>query len=283
MDLKIIELSQGPVSYRVIGTGARKILFYHGFPCSSSQVALFTSALKNNDVQILCFDRPGYNKTTWSTQDMLAQTVKISDEITSALQWTNFEVATVSGGTPYGITFASQFPNEVSCVRVICGLGFLQNPLVKIHFKKTQLFSLNYLRLVPGALLKQILNRPKSIKLSRNPVFEFFYPTSASDRAVISGRTLGDALNFTLMEAVAQNAAGPIADSEVFLSDWGKNIASFKVPIHFWHGDEDLVIPYKVSEIMASLIPGAGFTLVPKEGHVSLPMKHAGEILAYKF
>ena len=282
MELKLIELSQGPVSYRVIGNGARKIIFYHGFPGSSSQVAMFASAAKTLDVQILCFDRPGYNKTLWSTTDMLSQTVKISDEITTALNWTKLEVVTVSGGTPYGIMFAVNFPDKVTGVRVICGLGYLQNASVKKYFKNTQLFSLNYLRLVPGALLKQILNRPKSIKTQRNPVFEFFYPTSSSDRNVISKRNLDDALNFTLIEAVAQNAAGPLADSRVFLSDWGKDLENFKVPIHFWHGGDDLVIPFKVSEMMASLIPHAGFTLVPGEGHVSLPVNRATEILNFQ-
>ena len=280
MLLQKINLSQGQVSYRLIGEGRRKIIFYHGFPGSSSQVALFKTSVEQLDIQVLCFDRPGYNETLWSTNNMLDQTVKISDEITRTFDWKEFEIVTVSGGTPYGIAFANRHPKEISGVRVVCGLGYLQSPEIKKHFKKMQFFSLNYLKFIPGAFLKQILNRPKSPQLRRNPVFELFYPTSASDRQVIQQRSLSDALNNTLIEAVAQNAAGPIADSQVFLSSWGEVLKDFKLPIHFWHGDQDLVIPFQVSKEMAKLIPQAEFTLVPNEGHVSLAVNKMLEILS---
>ncbi len=282
MDLQKINLSQGQVSYRLIGKGERKIIFYHGFPGSSSQAALFESCVEKLGLQILCFDRPGYNQTFWSTENMLAQTFKIADELTTKLNWSKLEMVTVSGGTPYGMCFAQNFPEKVSEVRVICGLGYLQNPAIKRYFKKTQLFSLNYLRFVPGAFLKQVLNRPKIAKAPRNPVFEFFYPTSASDREVIHKRSLDHALNQTLIEAVAQNAAGPIADSKVFLSTWGEKLSDFILPIHFWHGDNDLVIPFQVSRTMSELVADSVFHLVAGEGHVSLPVNRMDEILNLK-
>lgn len=282
IELHHTKLNSGSVSYRLIGKGSRKILFFHGFPGSSSQIALFQDSLKEQDLQVLCYDRPGYNKSFVATQDMLSITMTVANELTSQLGWTKFEVVTVSGGTPYGISYATYFPDKVSAVRVICGMGYIQNPDIKKHFKGLKLFSLQNLRYIPGTFLKKVVS-PKNKKNhsnKRSRFFEFFYPTSAPDRDVLIERSLGNKLAFTIIEAVSQNAAGPIADSQVFLSNWGKELHRLTVPIQFWHGDQDLVISSEVSRVMADLIPHSRFHLVANEGHLSLPIRRAGEILS---
>ncbi len=281
MELKTFNSSLGQVSYRLIGDGPRKILFFHGFPGSSAQIHLFISSLDQHKSQVICFDRPGYNMTLREPVDMLQDTLQIGNEIIQCYNWVKFEVVAVSGGTPYAISFAQAYPNFVSGVRIICGLGYLRIPEIKKYFRGTKIFSLRFLRFIPGAFIKYIMV-PKSGKNSnqRSRLFEFFYPTSPSDRKIIEERNLGGTLSSVLKEAVVQNARGPIADTKVFLSFWGADLKNFKVPIHFWHGDEDRVISYKVSEIMTKLIPRASFTLVPEEGHLSLPVKRTSDILS---
>jgi pimeloyl-ACP methyl ester carboxylesterase len=281
MNLKTTTLSQGKVSYRLIGEGSRKILFFHGFPGSSSQIALFQNSVKEQDIQVLCFDRPGYNETFAPTKDMLSETLQASIELTRQIGWSRFEIVTVSGGTPYGLSLAQKFSDHVTAVRVICGMGYIQDPSIKKYFNRVQLFSLRLLRYVPGAWLRKVVAPKKQLtKKKRSQFVEFFYPTSESDREIIQQRNLAGNLNLTLVEAVSQNAAGPIADSKVFLSDWGAELETFKIPVAFWHGDADRVIPYQVSELMAALIPNAKVSLIPKEGHISLPVRRASEILA---
>lgn len=282
IELRHAQVTSGPVSYRLLGEGSRKILFFHGFPGSSSQIALFQSSLKEQDIQVLCYDRPGYNKSFAATQDMLNATMKVANELTSQLGWKKFEVVTVSGGTPYGISYATYFPDKVLAVRVICGMGYIQNPEVKKYFKGLQLFSLQTLRYIPGSLLKKIVSPKKKKRHSnkRSRLFEFFYPTSTSDRDVIIEKSLGNSLAFTIVEALSQNAAGPIADSQVFLSNWGAELHRLSVPIQFWHGDQDLVISSEVSRVMADLIPHSRFHLIANEGHLSLPIRRTNEILS---
>jgi len=288
MELLTTKLSLTPqisknVSYRLIGQGNRKILFFHGFPGSSAQIALFQSSVESQNLQVLCFDRPGYNLTDppASAQHMLQDTVEIASELTKKLGWEKFEVVVVSGGTPHGLVFTQKYFDRVTEVRVICGLGYIQHPEIKKYFKPMQIFSLKNLKYAPGFLLKKILTQTKEVKTDqRSRFFEFFYPTSPSDRDAIVEKALAKTFAATLAEAVIQNASGPKADSEVFLSDWGKELSHFKTRIHFWHGDEDLVISPDVSRVMSSLIPHSEITLIPREGHVSLPLRKTGEILA---
>lgn len=282
VSFKTTILSTGSVSYRLIGEGQRKIIFFHGFPGSSSQVSLFQSALKKQNLQVLCYDRPGYNQTTPAKENILETNLKITEELARQLGWENFEVVVVSGGTPYGLCFAQKFPAQVTNVRVVCGLGYIQHPQIKKFFRGLKLFYLSNIKLVPGKILAKILSSgSKNHSPTRSRFFEFFYPTSKADRLVISEQALEDSMAFTMSEAAAQNAAGPIADSKVYLSKWGEQLDRFTVPIHFWHGDQDLVISSEVSKIMSSLIPHSSFSLLSGEGHISLPVRRLDEILAF--
>lgn len=284
MKFQLAQLSLGSVSYRLLGEGSRLILFFHGFPGSSSQIQLFEKTLQQHNLKVLCIDRPGYNRTLIKPKNMIAETLHIANEMTSQLGWEKFEVVTLSGGTPFGIAFAEKFQQKVSFVRVICGLGYLRNPEIRKHFKGIKLFSLLCLPHIPGALLKKIVSPVQAGNSSeRSRIVEFFYPTSEPDRIAILQRNLKGILNSTLEEALIQNALGPIEDSKVFLSDWGLSLADFKQPIHFWHGDEDHVISHHVSEIMTTLIPQAGLTIIPHEGHFSLPINRISEILGHRF
>jgi len=49
------------VSYRRLGSGSRKVLFFHGFPGSSAQVEPFRSFVDSLDLDIVYVDWPGYH------------------------------------------------------------------------------------------------------------------------------------------------------------------------------------------------------------------------------
>ena len=288
MDFQSTTTSLGSVSYRLLGEGQRKVLFFHGFPGSSAQVYLFTEAAKQLNLQVLCFDRPGYLQTS-PTPDKhsLAATLQISRELTEQLDWKKYEVATVSGGTPYGLSLAATEAHRITEVRVICGLGYLRHPEVMRHFPKKSLLGLSVLPKIPGQLIKTVLMKSlqyeKSKALGRRPpLLEFFLPISEADRACLSDAKNMNVLNENMIEALRQKARGPQLDAQVYMSGWGRLLEEMKIPVCFWHGDEDTVIPYQVSEEMARLIPNASFKLMRKEGHYSLPILHTAQIMSEK-
>ena len=280
MPYQIADTSQGRVSYRKIGHGKRKILFFHGFPGSSRQIDIFNSELQSQDLEVLCFDRPGYHHTQIKTADSLNTTVKIAMELVSTLSWTKFEVVTVSGGTPFGIALALQNPESVSAIRVISGLGDLSRPSVRKKFPTLSFYSLKVLPIIPTLLIRNALHINPG---KRNPVIDFFLPPSKADLELANIKDVRDSLNQSLSEALEQGFLGPKQDSPVFLANWSAGAADLKAPIHFWHGDLDNVISNKVSESMAPLFPNGKMTLVKNHGHLSLPITWIGQILKFDF
>ncbi|GAB93221.1 alpha/beta fold hydrolase, partial [Gordonia rhizosphera] len=60
----------------------------------------------------------------------------------------------------------------------------------------------------------------------------------------------------------------PFADILVFTRDWGFRVADVTVPVRWWHGDCDHIIPYAHGEHMVSLLPDAKMFTMHGESHL---------------
>lgn len=280
--LQQIQTELGQVSYRRVGNnGPRKVLFFHGFPGSSSQIRIFESFAAAQGLDVVCFDRPGYNETYIRSRDMLRDTVKVARDLTLHLGWEQFEIATVSGGTPYGLNVALSFPENVRCVRVICGLGYLMHKSIRPLFPQRSLFGLQLLPYIPEKVIRNAFQLATKAQnpVERSPLIRFFFPTSVADDESLRHSDAVPALQFSLREALTQNGLGPKQDAAVFTSHWGLRLHELKVPVAFWHGDDDVIIPDQVSEQMALLVPHARYYRLENEGHLSLPIRCTEKIM----
>lgn len=297
---KTAEGTLGSISYRKIGNGKRKVLFFHGFPGSSAQLRLFESFAEKLDLEALCFDRPGYYKTSFpadlakchSADELIAPTLRAAQDLIRLYNWNKYEIVTVSGGTPFGLSLALdeqlKNTNRVIQIRVICGMGYLKHPKIRPHFPLKSQFGLLLLPQLPGPMIqkfiqKAMVQKPAHQKNKRLPFMEYFFPSSEADNKCLVQTNGVAVLNQNLLEAVNQGAVGPKVDARVFLSDWGRNLKQLKTPVFFWHGDEDPLLKPEISETMATLLPQAGYRLVRNEGHLSLPILRAEEIMSFQF
>ena len=59
-----------------------------------------------------------------------------------------------------------------------------------------------------------------------------------------------------------------LSDIILFTRPWGFEAADVAVPVHWWHGDGDHIIPHAHGEHMAERLPHARFTTIPGESHL---------------
>lgn len=268
------------VSYRSLGKGARKILFFHGFPGSSIQLELFRPHLETHDIQVVCMDRPGYNKTSFDQTDQLSLTGNLAKALVDSLGWKKFEVFTVSGGTPSGLSFAHRNPKLVEKISVLCGLAPLHHRQFRRHMKKQSVYGLQLAEFLPGKLAKHVVRRGAKSVDKRPWLFNFLFPTSDADRAIMRENDFfSNSIRIGATEAFAQESAGPKRDAKSFLRHWGWDLGDLKQEISFWHGAEDLLVPPGSSEEMSRHIPHSVLHIVPNEGHYSLPVRQIGNAL----
>ena len=60
----------------------------------------------------------------------------------------------------------------------------------------------------------------------------------------------------------------PVYDLILFTRPWGFSFRDIRVPLWWWHGDADHIVPLAHAQDVAPPIPGAGLTIRPGESHL---------------
>jgi pimeloyl-ACP methyl ester carboxylesterase len=59
-----------------------------------------------------------------------------------------------------------------------------------------------------------------------------------------------------------------VLDGILFGRHWGFALRDVRVPVRFWHGDADNIVPLAHGEHMAARVPDAELRVRPEEGHL---------------
>jgi pimeloyl-ACP methyl ester carboxylesterase len=57
-------------------------------------------------------------------------------------------------------------------------------------------------------------------------------------------------------------------DAILFTRYWGFDVRDIRVPVTWWQGDEDNIVPLSHAEHIVPLIPGAELRIRPGDGHL---------------
>jgi len=81
-----------------------------------------------------------------------------------------------------------------------------------------------------------------------------------------------------LLNGSRKQLAAPFADIIVFARDWGFRLDEVKVPVCWWHGDRDHIVPFEHGQHVVSRLPDAQLCHLPGESHLA-GLGRAEEIL----
>jgi pimeloyl-ACP methyl ester carboxylesterase len=81
---------------------------------------------------------------------------------------------------------------------------------------------------------------------------------------------LADYLAASCRAAVSTGHDGWRDDDLAFLTDWAVELASIRIPVSIWQGDQDRMVPRDHGRWLGEHVPGASTHLVEGEGHLSL-------------
>jgi pimeloyl-ACP methyl ester carboxylesterase len=101
----------------------------------------------------------------------------------------------------------------------------------------------------------------------------------AEDRRILSDPKVFKVVCEATLGALSRPAADVIADADIYLSEWGFEVSRIAVPIHFWHGKQDRNIDWTYTQRLAAIIPHAVTHFSEHDGHYSLPVTHAEQII----
>ncbi|MGZ3657023.1 MAG: alpha/beta fold hydrolase [Bdellovibrionota bacterium] len=270
----------GRLAYSLFGSGAHKAIFFHGHPGSLSQATFLEEAAHEAGIEVAAFDRPGFGQSDlFESGRSLLDLSKPLTILADSLGWDSFHFIAVSGGAPYALNSLCGLENRVRSISVVCGLGPLSEARFRDSFPRGPYRAMQIAPWVPPVLLRgaiRLLLRSLGRSGARGPRPRYLNP---ADFALLQNPALAPGLRSSLEGAFRQGVEGAQRDLRAFLSPWNPDHKHVSCPVFFWHGRDDRLVPCEFSEWLSERIPQASLFLLEGEGHYTLPLLRAREIL----
>jgi pimeloyl-ACP methyl ester carboxylesterase len=255
------------------------LFFFHGIPGSRHfrPPDEITSRL---GVRLITTDRPGSGLSTYQPGrhilDWPGDLVQLADH----LKIGEFCVAGHSGGGPYSLACAFALSGRVRIAATLSGAGPADAREALVRMTPINRLGMSIGRMTPWPLWRLLvwyLYR----KGHDHPAYLF--ERGARDRAPSDTKILKEPgvleLNYSSQsEGLRQGTRGFALEARLLTRPWGFRLEEIHVPVHIWHGSEDVDTPLAMGQAVAGRIPNSLLTICPGEGHMLL-FPHWEEIL----
>jgi pimeloyl-ACP methyl ester carboxylesterase len=279
-----LEIGDGRVvEYLVEGpAGGRPLVMHHGTPGVAMILEPVARAAARHGLRLVTHSRPGYRGSTPQPGRRVADVAADVVALLDAVGADEFVTLGWSGGGPHALACAALLPDRCRAAAIVAGVapyeaegldwlaGMGEDNVAEFGAAATGKEALEEFIAGEGAALKDV--QPDDI------IAAFGNLLSPVDQAALRGG-LADYLAASCRAAVSTGYDGWRDDDLAFLSPWGIDLASIRIPVTIWQGDQDRMVPHDHGRWLGDHVAGATTHLVPGEGHLSL-MNNIDSIIA---
>jgi pimeloyl-ACP methyl ester carboxylesterase len=259
----------------------RAIFWLHGTPGARRQIPTEARVYaEENHIRLIGIDRPGIGASTPHQYDTVVAFADDLCTVADTLGIDKMAVIGLSGGGPYTLGCAAAMPDRVIAVGVLGGvaptvgsdsirggvmaLGSLLAPLLTVAGFPIRWAAVGFIR-----LLKPVAEPALYLYARISP---------EADRALLVRPEFKAMFLDDLLNGSRKQLAAPFADVIVFSRDWGFRLEQVKVPVRWWHGDADHIVPFEHGRHVVERLPDAELYHLPGESHLA-GLGRAEEIL----
>jgi pimeloyl-ACP methyl ester carboxylesterase len=247
------------------------IVWMHGTPGARRQIPLDARAYaEEHALRIIGIDRPGIgSSTSYLYPDLLDWTRDLA-LLLDALGIEEVRVIGLSGGGPYALAAGAGLPERVRGVGVLGGVAPTRGAdaaaggLVQLAVRFAPLLAAG--RVPLGVALTTAIRTVRPLAGAGLDLYAMVQPVGDKNllaRPEFKAMFLDDLLNGSRFQTSA-----PLADLVLFTRDWGFDLADVRVPVRWWHGDADHIVPFRHGQHMVDRLPDATMSLIDGESHL---------------
>jgi pimeloyl-ACP methyl ester carboxylesterase len=251
--------------------------YFHGWPGSRREGALYDEAARRHAVRIIALDRPGYGGSTFKRRRTIGAWTADVAAVAEALGIERFAVAGLSGGGPYALACAFAMPHRLIATLVISG----EPPQVTPHAPwrrkllawwshHTRFFVRGYFALVAAGVRRA--PRLTMALTARSIAF------SRRDKELWKSAELRQGFAENLRHAFAQGTRAIDEDLRLYTQRWDFALDDVRTRVYWWHGEDDRVVPVRHVREEIVALPDARVTYYPGEGHFMV-LDHLDDVL----
>lgn len=215
-------------------------------------------------------DRPGIGSSTPHQYESVLAFADDLRTIADTLGIDKMAVIGLSGGGPYTLACAAGMSDRVVAVGVLGGVApmvgpdGISSPLMQLGAAVAPVLQ------VAGAPIRlAALSLIRLIRPVASPALEIYARLSPEgDRRMLSRPEFKAMFLDDLLNGSRKQLAAPFYDIVVFERDWGFRLDEVKVPVRWWHGDHDHIVPFAHGQHVVSRLPDAQLTELPYESHL---------------
>jgi pimeloyl-ACP methyl ester carboxylesterase len=249
----------------------RAVFWLHGTPGARRQIPVEARVYaEERGIRLIGVDRPGIGSSTPHQYGTVADFAHDLRTIADVLGIDSMAVIGLSGGGPYTLGCAATMPDRVLAVGVLGGVAPTVGPdaigggVMALGSAVAPIIPIAGLPLRLAAFTMIQLLRPVAY-----PALEIYARISPEGDRRMLGRPEFKAMFLDdLLNGGRKQLSAPFADIVVFARDWGFRLDEVKVPVRWWHGDKDHIVPYAHGQHVVARLPDAELYTLPGESHL---------------
>lgn len=249
----------------------RGVFWLHGTPGARRQIPEEARVLAEElGVCLVGIDRPGVGDSTTHLYRAIADFAPDLSVVADRLGLDRFGVIGLSGGGPYVLACAAAMPDRVAAAAVLGGVAPTQGADATTGGLLGRVASLGpvmaALRVPLSAAISALV---WTLRPVASPGLDLYARVSPEgDRRFFARPEVKAMFLDDLLHGSRTGLRAPILDAVLFTRDWGFSVRDVTVPVRWWHGDADHIVPVAHAEHVVSLLTDAELTIRPGESHL---------------
>jgi len=284
---KVILSDGRALSYNVYGLNSPSnlvqlnVFYFHGFPASRLEAALWHTSALSQKIRIIAPDRPGMGHSSMQQGRKISDWPKDILELAEHLGIQQFGILGVSGGCPYALACAYDIPQDRLISIAICSGAYpISFGTQGMMFGARALLSVASLSPSLAAfVMDHGIGKPSRDhthpEIFEQKIMKEMESRPSSDKACLADQSLKDIFLDSVRAAFRVSAEGVAWDAKLLAMPWGfdfKDIRRDKIIL--WHGKEDINCPFAMAEKAQKLLQNAKLIGFDNEGHISVPVRY---------
>ncbi len=247
------------------------IVWLHGTPDASRQIPLEARAFAAEmGVRIIGIDRPGIGSSSPYLHDNVLEWTNDLRLLLDALSVDTFRLVGLSGGGPYVLAAGAAMPERVLAVAVLGGVAPTRGPdaapggLMRLAVALAP--ALRPMRLPLGFVMTQGI---RDVRPFAGPVLDLYAAVQPTgDRTLLARPEFKAMFIDDLLHGSRTQMSAALTDLVLFTRDWGFELSDVRVPVRWWHGDVDHIVPFSHGRHCVDRLPDASLTVIDGESHL---------------
>lgn len=252
--------------------GGPAIIWMHGTPGARRQIPVEARAYADREgLRIIGVDRPGIGSSTPHVYESVLDWTEDLAMVADTLGIDEMHLIGLSGGGPYVLAAGAAMPDRVRGVAVMGGVAPTQGvdaPPGGLVSLAAHLAPLVTAARVPIGIALTVALR--FLAPLAGPALDLYASLQPEGDKELLGRPEFKAMFLDdLLNGSRRQVTAPLSDLILFSRHWGFTAADVTVPVRWWHGDDDHIVPHRHGEHMVKILPDATLRTIEGESHLS--------------